>query len=154
MITYYKNRAGLTVLCQSSTDTDYSCVITYTETSRRRRRAVSAVPQALLTSVHESLNATLQDNVNEVSLNIASYSNRLPDVTSAELQQIQGEINNNNIDTTDLIDNTKNVIVLNLQAPPTSLAPPTSAPPATSAPPTTPLRSTIEDKVVNTVNET
>ena len=153
MITYYKNRANLVVLCQSSSDTDYSCVITYTETSRRRRRAVSAVPQALLTSVHESLNATLQDNVNEVSLNIASYNNRLPDVTSAELQQIQGEITSNNINTTDLIDNTKNVIVLDLQAPPTT-AKPTSAPPTTTAPPTTPLPSTAEDKVVNTVNET
>ena len=154
MITYYKNRAGLTVLCQSSSDTDYSCLITYTETARRRRRAVSTVPQPLLIRVQESLNATLQDNVNEVSLDIASYNNRLPDVTNAELQQIQGEINSNKINTTDLIDNTKNVIVLNLQAPPTSLAPPTSAPPTTAAPPTTPLRSTTEDKVVNTVNET
>ena len=153
MITYYKNRVNLVVLCQSSSDTDYSCLITYTETTRRRRRAVRAVPQALLNSVQESLNATLQDNVNEVSLDIASYNNRLPDVTSAELQQIQGEINSNKINTTDLIDNTKNVIVLNLQAPPTT-ATPTSAPSTTTGPPTTPLPSTTEDKVLNTVNET
>jgi len=116
---YYKSKTDLNVLCESISNTTYSCKTAYTEsvTSSRRRRAVGSVPKLLLDNIQGTLRTNLQDSINMVAKDILSFKDRVTGVTDAELQQIQVGIDANSV-TTDLIDSSKTITVVDLLATP------------------------------------
>lgn len=116
---YYKSKTDLNVLCESISNTTYSCKTAYTEsvTSSRRRRAVGSVPKLLLDNIQGTLRTNLQDSIDMVAQDILSFKDRVTGVTDAELQQIQVGIDANSV-TTDLIDSSKTITVVDLLATP------------------------------------